>query len=112
MAPDVLYRYNALDSISTARVFSLAWDELLKGETPGRVTTDLYEHYERLIRHLTPTLTQIESWGMPVAMDAGEDGRVPDAAPGGESSPKSTSSSRGCGRGATTRRLRRTCTTS
>lgn len=70
MAPDVLYRYNALDSISTARVFSLAWDELLKVKHPGRVTTDLYEHYERLIRHLTPTLTQIESWGMPVAMDA------------------------------------------
>lgn len=69
MAPDVLYRYNALDAISTARVFVMAWDELEKVKHPGRQTADLHAHYERLIRHLTPTLAQIEAWGMPVSLE-------------------------------------------
>lgn len=73
MDPFVLYRYNALDSISTARVFAVAWDELVKARHPGRKTPDLLEHYERLIRRLTPTLAQIESWGMPVSLAALEE---------------------------------------
>jgi DNA polymerase I-like protein with 3'-5' exonuclease and polymerase domains len=70
MSPSTLYRYCALDAISTARVFAVAWEELTKARHPGRKGPDLLRHYERLIQHLTPCLAQIEAWGMPVSMDA------------------------------------------
>lgn len=73
MNPQLLYRYNALDAISTARVFAVAWKELQGLKHPGRQTHDLADHYDRLIRKLTPTLAQIESWGMPVSSAALEE---------------------------------------
>ena len=69
MSPETLYRYCALDAISTARVFTLAWEELSVLKHPGRKGHDLLRHYERLIQHLTPCLVQIESWGMPLSLE-------------------------------------------
>lgn len=64
--PQVLWRYNALDTISTDRAIRKCQPEVAGAVHPGRKTHDLAEHYARLIMRLTPTIAQIEHWGMPV----------------------------------------------
>ena len=69
VAPELLWRYNALDAVSTSRgVFKLL-PEITLAVHPGYKDKDLAAHYERLITKLTPALVQIEHWGMPVSLE-------------------------------------------
>jgi DNA polymerase I-like protein with 3'-5' exonuclease and polymerase domains/uracil-DNA glycosylase len=75
MSPETLYRYCALDGISTARVYAQSYEELKAARHPDPVTGKygkgpaLFEHYDKLIRHLTATLVQMETWGMPISLE-------------------------------------------
>lgn len=63
--PDVLYRYNALDSISTERLrrWHLPHMEMRKAEPLRRI-------WNKVVSHTIDAIAQVETWGMPVSETA------------------------------------------
>ena len=69
VAPELLWRYNAMDAISTGRGVLKNWPEIQAAVHPECKGNDLAQHYDRLVTKLTDTMVQIEDWGMPMSLE-------------------------------------------